>query len=532
MMNRRKRNLWALFLFLGLGLVLTGCPPDSSLKEREFFSPHDMHPFEFEAEPELEAPDRLLFLDVEVGELNVQQAEIRNIGRVGLLLNDFVIEGPFELDFPEYLDSPPSRLSPGEALIIEVSYTAVDEDPREGMLTIFSNDPDRPEHEIALLANVELPCLTINPAERLRFGSLLSGEVATRPITLTNCSDTSAVHVHIEDFVSDSGFRLGDADDRAGQVRTLAPGTTQLVPVEFRPQEIREFLGELTFISNDLLEPEVTVELTGTGSPPACPEAVIVGTSMDDQAIAAPFGNLEGNPLETVSFNGAQSVAHGGGSIVEYEWSLVSRPADTIVQMSHSQSLPNNELYLELSGTYEVELHVVDNEGTRSCEPARMTVEAISGDAIHLQLVWDTPNDPSRTNNSGADMDLHFLHPNGDWNTSPWDCHWLNMNPNWGNPNNSDMNPRLDIDKITGWGPENINLLVPEPGVTYSVGVYYFSDHGYGPSYATVRIFIHGQLQLELKRRYMTNHQFWHVADISWPSQVITIQDSIMSGFP
>src|SRR6266511_39406 len=41
---------------------------------------------------------------------------------------------------------------------------------------------------------------------------------------------------------------------------------------------------------------------------------------------------------------------------------------------------------------------------------------------LRVELVWDTE----------ADLDLHLLHPNGDWNTSPWDCYWANRSPNWG----------------------------------------------------------------------------------------------------
>ncbi len=39
---------------------------------------------------------------------------------------------------------------------------------------------------------------------------------------------------------------------------------------------------------------------------------------------------------------------------------------------------------------------------------------------IKVELVWDTPNDPDQSDNSGADMDLHLKELHADWN-SVWD---------------------------------------------------------------------------------------------------------------
>lgn len=533
MLKQQKRSLVrAIWIVLAL-FVLTGCPPETSLEERELFSPWDMSRYEFDGVPEIEGPARLLFLNMEVGDRESRQGEIKNVGRTGLVLKDFAVEGPFDLDFPEYLDSPPSELSPGQSLLIEVSYRALDEDPVEGLLTVFSNDPETPGHEIALLANVELSCVEVQPSTRLRFGSVQVQSSVERMLTVTNCSETVAAEVYLEEFENDGGFRLSDADDRAGRPRVIAPGRSVLIPVEFRPQEVREYRGAITVVSDDEFNPRQEVELDGQGAPADCPLAVLRGVSSQEQVRAAPQGILKGKPLETISLSGAESRAFGGESIVAYEWALILRPQDTVVELNHHDiSRADNGLYLELAGSYEVELHVVDSAGTRSCEPARLSVESVSGDGLHVQLVWDTPSDNNRHDNLGADVDLHLLRQGGRWNHAPWDCYWMNMNPIWEDPFDPDTNPSLDIDRIPGWGPENINLRKPQSGINYSVGVYYFDDHGFGSSYATVRIFIDGELRLELKRRHIRNWQFWHVADVSWPGEEITIFDTVIGGFP
>lgn len=537
-MNIVPTSLFASYRFLWLALILlmvplAGCPgcADPMENEEEFFFPRDMFPYEFDGEPTLQAPDRMLFLEMEVGERRTRFGEIRNEGRATLELLDFIVEGPFELEFPEFADSPPSRLSPRESVTFQVTYEAFDEDPRQGSLTIFSNDPKNETHEVALLANVDLPCLLVEPTSLLRFGSQVRGASSQRNIRLINCSETQPVDVEFADFITDEAFSFVELQDQNGEPRVLPPGTSQVVPIGFAPQAVRSFEGALTVRSADPINPEVQLVLRGDGASPDCPEAVISASSMQANAVAAPQATLQGEPLEVVTFNASMSQAYGGNTIADYEWSLVMRPSDTIVELEQSQGV-SNSLYLELAGSYEVELHVWDSEGIRSCEPARMAVESVSGDGLHIQLVWDTPNDPSRTNNIGADLDLHLRHQNGVWNTDPLNCYWLNMNPNWGDPNNNDMNPSLDIDKIDGWGPENINLKIPEDGRYYSIGVYYFSDHGFGASYGTTRIFIDGILELEIQNRRITSQQFWHVADVAWPSREITIYDSITQGFP
>ena len=132
----------------------------------------------------------------------------------------------------------------------------------------------------------------------------------------------------------------------------------------------------------------------------------------------------------------------------------------------------------------------------------------------------------------GADLDLHFLHPNGNWNTLPFDVFWSNPEAEWGAPGPSD-NPSLDIDDTDGAGPENINMRDPESGVTYAVGVYYYDDTGFGPSYATVRMYIRGTQRFEWRDMYLPKGQsFWYVATIAWPSTDIFAVNQVQDGFP
>ena len=190
-----------------------------------------------------------------------------------------------------------------------------------------------------------------------------------------------------------------------------------------------------------------------------------------------------------------------------------------------------NELFLDLAGTYVVELDAVNDDGEWACTPARLIIEALIGSDIHVQLVWDTPGDPERHNDHGSDLDLHFLHPDGQWDEPPYDCNWQNPTPLW-HDDHSYGNPTLDIDATQGWGPENVNLDDPKPGIDYAVGVYYFTDRGYGPSIATVRIFFEGFLHTELTSPAFETGQFWDALRLRWDPNEVDAVDEIYDGLP
>jgi len=134
----------------------------------------------------------------------------------------------------------------------------------------------------------------------------------------------------------------------------------------------------------------------------------------------------------------------------------------------------------------------------------------------------------------GSDLDLHFAHQNahgpdldGDGNPDPWfdkqwDVFWYNTKPNWGSfdPNVRD-DPSLDRDDTDGAGPENLNLSVPEDGVTYAIGVHYWNDWGFGASDATVKVFHYADLIYDVTYPQMKWLDMWCVGQIHWPAPVV-----------
>ena len=166
-------------------------------------------------------------------------------------------------------------------------------------------------------------------------------------------------------------------------------------------------------------------------------------------------------------------------------------------------------------------------------------MQVTTGEGIHIELLWTTPNDPDETDEgptAGADLDLHFTHPfavsrdtNGDGVPEPWfdgqyDAFWFNPHPNWGSLDPAvDDDPRLDRDDTDGAGPENLNVQAPE-AATYRIGVHAWSDHGYGPSYATVRVYVYGEPVFAWEDVELLPCALWEVGALSWPSGTVAPQ--------
>ena len=163
---------------------------------------------------------------------------------------------------------------------------------------------------------------------------------------------------------------------------------------------------------------------------------------------------------------------------------------------------------------------------------AIITATVRDGKDISVELVWNTPGDLDQTDRDGADMDLHFRHPEGmEWfrEANPYDCYFGNPFPDWGQLGRVDDNPSMDLDDTDGAGPERITLGTAQDaaefGAGYRIAVHYYradaaglgplGDH-WGPSAATVRVYFSGVLAAEREQVLEETNDFWDVLDIFW----------------
>ena len=511
-------------------------------------------------------PQTLDFGRVPAGTEKRMETTLTNIGNWPLIVQQIVINGSD--DFTAFIDGknpeedlevlrdPDGDGKDGLAAMTSVTIEVLYAPPTEGFddaeLSIISKSRNTAEVKVNLIANGATPCVRVVPGE-LAYGAAMVGGQASKFVVVESCGGENLVINGVDiDENSDSAFRLDtdalpeplqadpqEPESIPAQVRDQAPASRDIT-VLFSPEEEKTYEGWLHIRTNDPVTPIVTVPLNGRGMLNLCPEPVV--------------GNSEFRvlPLDIVNLDGSASVDPDGPNNrpVKYEWAVIDRPPDSTalpVERYFERSRPADGgdpddpstpgalFFVDLVGTYTIELRVTDNMNLSApselCpEPtAIITIDAKPEEDIHVQMVWTTPGDEDETNTEGSDVDLHFMHPrNLGWMMPPTDCYYANPSPDWGRLGSPDDNPSLDIDDTNGAGPENVNLNNPENtgdlGAPYIVGVHYyrsdefFGGRDWGSSYVTVRIYLGGELSWEngQAKELRRTDDFWEVAGIIW----------------
>ncbi|HRE92363.1 MAG TPA: hypothetical protein PK095_24825 [Myxococcota bacterium] len=130
---------------------------------------------------------------------------------------------------------------------------------------------------------------------------------------------------------------------------------------------------------------------------------------------------------------------------------------------------------------------------------------------------------------SGADLDLHYLHPFAvgrdldddgvadGWFDIPFDVHWNNAEPSWDAPGVAD-DGRLDRDDREGPGPEVVTLdRCDQDG--FRIGVHHFADDIGTPSVARVSVYVDDQRTF-MAEATLWLHDLWEVGVMRCDGQV------------
>ena len=508
-------------------------------------------------EPDIHSPRLVQFPRVPGGSEQFVTTTVTNTGQAPLQLKRLFVSpsdsAKFVISFPRAgHESDPTMdvhtwedvLAPGDELDVRIRFAPLSTDPASAELIIDSNDPDSPQYIVSLTGNSGIPILELGGAEPidtprdqathlLEFGPCSIGRSSTRTIRLRN-GGSEMLEVTDVSVTDDGGgvFELVESSlpgDFPSRKLELEPDEEALFAVSYVPDAEGVDSGRMTISSNDPLAAELVVDLSGSGSTNTCPTAIAEATILGGSSTAST--QVSTIPLKTLLLDGSSS--SDDGSIQRYEWTLPNTPINSNARILPGGSPSEAKLFLDIAGPYVIELQVWDDQNMPSCEPARVLVLAKPDEDIHVQLVWETPSDRDEGDLIGTDVDLHYLHPLGEWDKLPYDIFWKNREADWGIPGDSSDDPSLDIDDTNGAGPENVNHDNPESGRNYSVGVYYFADNGFGASYATVRIYIEGELAYTVRDKYLEREgAFWNVAAIVWPLKDVIALDTIRQGFP
>lgn len=277
-----------------------------------------------------------------------------------------------------------------------------------------------------------------------------------------------------------------------------------------------------------------------TGLTDSC-ETVIDATPTAPDAICP--DTIRTTPLTEVTLRGD---GEDDGRIVGWDWILVETPPGSSAPPPYPPDEQTTLFMPDVAGEYTIRLVVFDDDGMEGSCSTR--VIAIPGEGFRVELYWNPPDsscdsypgDPPECD--PTDVDLHLLHPDADrWfdYTAGMDCFYANCigGLEWDSGGPVD-NPRLDLDDVEGFGPENINIDEPVIGHLYTVGVHFYSDDLTGmQASAYIRIYCGtievdpvyevGPVDLEAHGGSSQNNDFWRVATVVWDGYLCTVDPLI-----
>lgn len=471
-------------------------------------------------------PSELVFEQTLPGASNTKVVTVTNRGGSVLTVDAIELGGATPTMFDAQSDAGfPLTLGPSEWVAVQVTYAPTETGDHAGTLTVFSTDSGRPTVDVPLITSPIAGDIDAQP-NPLQFGQVTYNQTSTQHITVTNVGSAD---------LNVTGASLGAGSSAwfalAGNSLpiVLAPGANTTLPVNFTPTASSAVTGTVEITSDDPDEAVAIVALGGQGTAQAVPDingspnAINFGQveRLTCSTLTTAIQNLGSAPLNVTNITksfftsseytfspGTLSVAAGGSQTL----SVTFCPVDTGLdfgQLTLASNDPDEASYnINLSG-----------EGIPP---------PISETDIAIEVTWDK-ND--------TDIDTHFLRPAATFGSTPGDCYYSNLSPDWGVGGDASDDPYLDYDDIDGYGPENLNFAKPATG-TYRVIMWYFSDHGQGATNVTVKIWLDGMptpIYTGTRNMSMGATRKWIVGDVNWnaagDSGTWTLVDTLWPSF-
>lgn len=252
----------------------------------------------------------------------------------------------------------------------------------------------------------------------------------------------------------------------------------------------------------DQLDPAPDVQVPGEYTCDGCPDS-------DEDTF-----NLQAGAVTTYDFEGTVDGAVGDGRfyILAEDGEQVAGPIptdDVNGQFSFTAPLFCGTQLLKCVWSNDVGRYVIAVE---------VVTDNCTEPDIRITLSWDE---------LGDDFELHLIKPGGRINDDATDCTWtscVDEQPDWGVLGDASDDPRKDVDDTGAFGPENIFLANPEPGL-YTVMVEHW---GSGSPEADGQVVFNVDRQTTVATvENLAPRSVWTVGTIAWPSGVVTLDGSI-----
>jgi hypothetical protein len=165
-----------------------------------------------------------------------------------------------------------TTLAPGESTLFEVSFKPIVQGSRSATLVLSSNDSDESSFTIHLGGNgVASPRISVvrasgknlkDGAAFISFGTTaLNSPSASQVLTIRNSGTATLSNLAIVK----NGLHVSDFSVSALKVKSLAPGATASIKIQFRARSTGTRWGAIHISSNDTAIPSFDIVLTGVG---------------------------------------------------------------------------------------------------------------------------------------------------------------------------------------------------------------------------------------------------------------------------
>jgi hypothetical protein len=158
-------------------------------------------------------------------------------------------------------------------------------------------------------------------------------------------------------------------------------------------------------------------------------------------------------------------------------------------------------------GDYTAQLVITNDLGVSS-EPCVATATAEADADLWIEMTWQ----------HAEDIDLHLIRDGGSFESNSDDCHFRNCRNglSWDAPGTAD-DPYLDVDDVSGTGPENINMSSPA-STRYRVVIHDWNDSRYSgvTNDVRVKVFVGGILAHDSTHTTYNEGDVIDVVEIDW----------------
>lgn len=434
----------------------------------------------------------------------LQDVPVLNVGRATLDVLSARVE---EEGTPFTIKSSPDVVESGDTQPIAVAFVPPAEADYQATLVLETEDEENPVVRVKLSGKGSTRAIMeIEPTE-LDFGRVGECGAAVRSFTIRSKGTADLI-------IEEIAFAEGSSDAFSFVGSTKTPVTVPAVGANGLPGEI-QLTVKYAVPAGTSAPAEATIRIRGTD--PENREVLIPVRGAPNLApvpVIAPLGN--GAPGLEVTLDGSGSTDPDGDLPLGYRWTLRRKPlGSSTVIASPDQAVTKMVLDPAVPGEYEVELGLTDATGAKSCQPARAKIVASPAQKLLVEMFW---------NHAKTDIDLHVMRNiNAPLGSAPDDCFYGNPKPDWGAMGDSTDDPEFLRDALTGYGPEVVGYVNPVDG-NYRLVVEFTNDHldPHPESEVTLRIYEFGVVKGEFKRRLEKAGDIWVVADLEWPSGVIT----------